>query len=410
VDGLPIGRRVAYWRGRRRMSQQAFADRLGKSKSWVDKVERGVRRLDRFSVIDEIADVLEVDTQLLLGLDPHWPGRDAARRADRVEVTELRAALERYDQVTAFLSPPLDPPDLDQLRKGIAHAWLTFQHADGAALTRSLPLLLRLTQAAGAGGPADLMCADTARLLSQVHLIASSTLRNLGEHELARLAADRAVTAAQRAGDDLLVGVAVLRVGLALLALGRVHSAFELYADVADRLAPGAGRPDDPQRWSVHGALLLEAAVAAGRLGHEATTRDLLAAAEQAAGHVGVDDNHYWTCFGPTNVALHRAAAAVELGDGRAAIAVHERIRGPELAAMVPERRVHHLVDVARACVQVGDVRRAVELLCQGRRLAPAEFRSRPRIARLTDAVLRRYRGTPPPELREIAAAVVSPP
>src|SRR5205807_9742759 len=43
VDELPIGRRVAYWRGRRRMSQQVFADRLGKSKSWVDKVERGVR-------------------------------------------------------------------------------------------------------------------------------------------------------------------------------------------------------------------------------------------------------------------------------------------------------------------------------------------------------------------------------
>src|SRR6188474_221472 len=58
VDDQPMGRRVAYWRNRRRMSQQLFADRLGKSKSWVDKVERGVRRLDRFSVIYEIADVL----------------------------------------------------------------------------------------------------------------------------------------------------------------------------------------------------------------------------------------------------------------------------------------------------------------------------------------------------------------
>ncbi|MBB5825704.1 transcriptional regulator with XRE-family HTH domain [Micromonospora carbonacea subsp. aurantiaca] len=32
-DRLPVGRRVAYWRGRRRLSQQVFADRLGKSKS-----------------------------------------------------------------------------------------------------------------------------------------------------------------------------------------------------------------------------------------------------------------------------------------------------------------------------------------------------------------------------------------
>jgi transcriptional regulator with XRE-family HTH domain len=45
------------------MSQQVFADRLGKSKSWVDKVERGVRRLDKFSVVYEIADVLSVDVR-----------------------------------------------------------------------------------------------------------------------------------------------------------------------------------------------------------------------------------------------------------------------------------------------------------------------------------------------------------
>ncbi|MQA28059.1 MAG: helix-turn-helix domain-containing protein, partial [Micromonosporaceae bacterium] len=45
METLPIGRRVAYWRQRRKMSQQVFADRIGKSKSWVDKVERGARRL-----------------------------------------------------------------------------------------------------------------------------------------------------------------------------------------------------------------------------------------------------------------------------------------------------------------------------------------------------------------------------
>ena len=70
MDELPIGRRVAYWRGRRKMSQQVFADRLGKSKSWVDKVERGVLRLDKFSVVYEIADILQLDVQILLGRDP----------------------------------------------------------------------------------------------------------------------------------------------------------------------------------------------------------------------------------------------------------------------------------------------------------------------------------------------------
>src|SRR5437868_11458133 len=147
VDELPIGRRVAYWRGRRRMSQQVFADRLGKSKSWVDKVERGVRRLDKFSVVYEIADVLQVDVQLLLG-------KDAERRPgtmnciDQVEVEEIRAALERYDQISAFFNAPPEPPPLDMMRKAVNHAWQTYQHAKCGMLARALPKLLRDAQAA----------------------------------------------------------------------------------------------------------------------------------------------------------------------------------------------------------------------------------------------------------------------
>src|ERR1700712_729300 len=87
VDELPIGRRVAYWRGRRKMSQQVFADRLGKSNGWVDKVERGVRRLDKFSVVYEIADVLQLDVTLLMGKDPERrPG--SVNCIDQVEVED----------------------------------------------------------------------------------------------------------------------------------------------------------------------------------------------------------------------------------------------------------------------------------------------------------------------------------
>src|SRR2546426_1908490 len=109
VDELPIGRRVAYWRGRRRMSQQVFADRLGKSKSWVDKVERGVRRLDKFSVVYEIADVLQVDVQLLLGKEPARRP-DSVNCIDQVEIEEIRSSLERYDQISSFFYAPPEPP------------------------------------------------------------------------------------------------------------------------------------------------------------------------------------------------------------------------------------------------------------------------------------------------------------
>src|SRR2546421_130446 len=222
------------------MSQQVFADRLGKSKSWVDKVERGVRRLDKFSVVYEIADVLQVDVQLLLG-------KDAERRPgnvnciDQVEVEEIRAALERYDQISPIFQVPPEPPPLDELRKAIGHAWLTFQHAKYGVLARALPRLLRDAQAADNGYQRSSHGQDAAHLLGQVYQISSSTLRKLGEHELAWLAADRSIAVSQRSGDHLLAAVASYRVGSALLALGRARPALEVNINIANRLAPGAG-------------------------------------------------------------------------------------------------------------------------------------------------------------------------
>jgi len=400
VDELPIGRRVAYWRGRRKMSQQVFADRLGKSKSWVDKVERGVRRLDKFSVVYEIADVLTVDVQLLLG-------KDVDRRPetqnciDQVEVEEIRAALERYDQMSAFFQTMPHSPPLPEMRKAVSHAWLTYQHAKYGVLARTLPRLLRDAQAADSANVGGEEARDAAHLLGQVYQIASSTLRKVGEHELSWLAADRSIAVSQRAGDQLLAGLASYRVGSALLSLGRVRPALEVNVNIANRLAPG--QDHTPQRLSVYGMLLVNGAMAAARIGDTATVRDLISGAEQAALEMGGDQNHYWTSFGPTNVQLHRAAAAVELGDGRAAVECHERLDRDCFAAMLPERRAHHYLDIARGYTQVGDIEMASEMLLEGDRLAPSEIRCRPLAHEVLSDVLRRTRGTPPAPIAELA-------
>ncbi|MEU1607508.1 helix-turn-helix domain-containing protein [Micromonospora matsumotoense] len=96
---FPIGRQVARWRVRRRMTQQVFADRLGKSKSWVDKVERGVRALDRYSVIQEIAEVLHLDPAILLG--PRRP-----RRRRRPAWTGLTRSVPRWPATTGHSPGP----------------------------------------------------------------------------------------------------------------------------------------------------------------------------------------------------------------------------------------------------------------------------------------------------------------
>lgn len=403
MDELPIGRRVAYWRGRRKMSQQVFADRLGKSKSWVDKVERGVRRLDKFSVVYEIADVLQLDVQLLMGKDPERrPG--SVNGIDQVEVEDIRAALERYDQISVFFSVPPEPPPLDQMRKAIGYAWLTYQHAKYGVLARTLPKLLRDAQAADTGPAGAQASREAAHMLGQVYQIASSVLRKLGEHELSWLAADRSIAVSQRAGDQLLAGTATYRVGLALLALGRARPALEVNMNIANRLAPGSGgEPITPGRLSVYGMLLLQGAMSAARLGDASTVRDLIGGAAEAARALGTDANHYWTSFGPTNVELHRAAAAVELGEGRIAVDTHDRLDPGAFMALLPERRAHHYIDIARGLAQVGDVARASEMLLEGDRLAPSEIRCRPIAHEVLSDVLRRTRGTPAPSVIELA-------
>jgi transcriptional regulator with XRE-family HTH domain/tetratricopeptide (TPR) repeat protein len=407
---LPIGQRVAYWRGRRNLTQQLFADRLGKSKSWVEKVERGARTLDRYSVIHEVAGVLRVDIQQLLanstprrrgGRGPANDGDIHAR--DGLDVDGVRTALERYLSVGWCLDGTREPPPLPELRKTVAHAWLTFQHGGYARLTQGLPRLLRDAQAADAYHRIGDESREPAHLLAQVYQVTSSVLRKVGEPELARLAADRSIAASLRTDDPLLAGTATYRAGNALLALGRPRPALETHLGFAHRLAPGGAKPSDPARLSVYGILLLQGAMAAATLGDDAAVDDLFQAAEEAASAVGPDQNHYRTSFGPTNVQLHRVAAAVELGDGRRAVRFHSDIDPQALRALPPERQAHHLLDLARAYTQVGDVASAGDWLVEAARLCPSEIRYRPVARGAITEIVRRTRGAPPAHVAELA-------
>src|SRR5256885_9141170 len=122
--------------------------------------------------------------------------------------------------------------------------------------------------------------------------------------------------------------------------------------------------------------LLLNGAMAAARIGDSATVRDLIRGADDAATALGGDQNHYWTSFGPTNVQLHRAAAAVELGEGKLAVETHHHIDQSGLPALLPTRRAHHYIDLARGLAQVGDVGPGREMRLEGDRLAASEIQS----------------------------------
>jgi hypothetical protein len=188
-----------------------------------------------------------------------------------------------------------------------------------------------------------------------------------------------------------------------LRSLGRHRSALEVNINIANRLAPMGAEPTTPERLSVYGLLLLQGAMAASCIGDSATMQDLLNAAEDAAGGLGGDLNHYWTNFGPTNVLLHRAAASVELGDGGVAASVHEMIDPEAFRALMPERRAHHFLDMSRGFAQIGEIGRAGEMLLECDQVAPAEIRCRPIAHEVMRDVLRRTKGSPPIAVTDLA-------
>ncbi|MBB5827715.1 helix-turn-helix domain-containing protein [Micromonospora carbonacea] len=380
---LPIGRRVARLRTRRRMTQQMLADRLGKSKSWVDKVERGVRALDRYTVIQELAAALRVDPVALLGRDalPSQAARAAAHGIDGV-----RAALDRYD--TALTGPQAQraAPPVGELDQRVRHAWLTYQHADYPQLLRILPELLgdtRHAHAAQGDGAAE--------PLVQAYRVTSAVLVKLGVGDLGWLAADRAVSVA--AGDPLLVAAAAVPLGQALRALGRPRPALAVTVAAAHRIAPEAWRGGPPPDLALHGTLLVQAALAAAGAGDERGAAELVDQAARVAdetgesGETGGERDRHWTGFGPTAVRMARVAAAVELGNGGEAVLLHERVVGAEHWRRLPaEHRAAYLLDAGRAHLGAGDPLAAGRALVDADRTAPAEVRLRP-VARtlLTD-------------------------
>ncbi|MBG6065324.1 helix-turn-helix domain-containing protein [Micromonospora ureilytica] len=403
-DDVPIGRRVARWRVRRSMTQQMLADRLRRSKSWVDKVERGVRALDRYSVIQELAHVLRVDPEVLLGQQRST----SAGTPDGVD--DIRAALARYDTSQA-------PEQTDELRRQVGYAWLSYQHAHYGQLVRVLPGLLDAAQGA-----------RTPELLVQTYRITSSLLVKLGEADLGWLTADRAMSAA--ADDPILVATAAISVAQALRASNRDRLALTAAETAANRILPAPSHPVDhevgglrgdqtarqphdqrsegrsegegaPARrrpageWTVGGTLLVQAALAAAGCGESRRAEELTErAAGVAASLRGYDDPHR-TSFGPVVVELARVLVVAQRGDAVEALQMHSTVVRREGWRRLPaEYRGAYLVDAATAYRKVGDLRGAARALVDADSVAPAEVRCRP-LARTVIADVARAQPAP---------------
>lgn len=383
-----VGQRVAYWRTRRRMTQEVLATLLEKSLRWVEDLEGGRRQADpRLSVLEQVARVLQIPLEALLTDAP------AARCTDAVELAQIRAALQHYAVITGTASSfPDEPLSADALQARLVHARSAFQAGHFAVVGRTLPELLLAANRSSA----LLAGAERERafgLLALAMELAEAAAVKAGDTDLALTAAHRAVAVAERSGNAVIMASSARHLADAMTGHGQPAAAVAVALAAADRLAPdlltGGG---SPAAVSVLGMLHLKAALAqaavAEQVGESAPAQavfDLLDEADGYAVRLGRDDNQLWTAFGPTNAGLYRVAAHVQLIEGAAAVEVAGQLSPDATAALPRERRAHLHGDLARALTQAGRYADAVTTLLQAEDEAPEEVRCRPRTRRLVE-------------------------
>lgn len=393
---LSVGERIRYHRRRRGLSQAVLAGRAGRSESWLSQVERGLLPVERLSVLIRVAEALEVDLADLTG-QPFRLAPDGA--PDHPLAAVARAALSSYP--SAPRRPGVVAPTLPTLRASVARLGDMWQRSSTpfSAAGHLLGDALAGVEAAVASMEGDEL-REARRLEAHAWWIASIATKSLGETELAWLAADRAVLAAERADDLLLVAAGLWRVSHAHMEAGRLAESI----DVALRALPLVRDGVDagaPAHLSVYGGLHLAAALAAARDADQRAWA-LLEEAAAAGRALGEDRDDLWMTFGPTNVAMHGVQLAVEFGRPAEAVRQAEAIDPARMPSVHRQFSYHH--NLARGYGQRREDAVALLELLEAERVSGERLRYDVLSRELVRDLLRRERRTTRESLRGLAS------
>lgn len=383
TSGL-VGERIAAYRRRRGLSQTALAGLVGRSESWLSQVERGIRSVDRLSVLLDLAKVLHVDVESLTGAPWQYAPNGAPSR-DRLG--EVRQVLSRYDNLLGIA--PSRPSTLPELNQAVTTAHEAYQAARYEDVIADLPVILSQADTlyrSAADGRRDVLLGYSA-----AYHVAAKLLTKLGSGDLSMLAADRCASAAVEADSVAARGMAAYQVVCALLRSDRPEDAEPLAVGMAEEVQRHA-RTDRPTLASVAGALWLIAAVIASRRTDQMEAWRRLDQARVLAEMLGQDGNFAWTAFGPTNVGIHRVTVAAELGDPATALRATESVDLYRLPEGLKSRRAQLHLDLGWAEVQRKRDADAVLHLLEAERIAPESVRYNVIVGELVRSMLARQK------------------
>ena len=394
-------------------TQRQTGDACGYSQSEISRIENGRAHVFDIRTLSRLARHLDVPAHLLGlasvdvdGIDPSVRRRDFLREAAVGAATAVLTADGQSRRGMAGLLTLTDSasdeyPTLAALEKRVASGHAVYQRGEYQRVADGLPALIGLTTNGTVLADDERSRQRVLAAQGWVFVLAAKLGTKFDDAPAARLAADRAVTAATYSASSVLQGAATYQLACALETAGERSHAEQVAAIGADHLAGLPGR--DPAMLSVRGALLLIAAIAASAQGDAAASSRYLADSQRLAERLGGDRNHAWTGFGPTNVRTHALAAAVRLDQPDRAVEIGSQIDTDRFAPGLVGRRCQVHLEVALAHAQRGQDDEAVARLVQVERTGPQVLRYNQQAQLLIADLLRRSRPSATPRLRSLA-------
>jgi transcriptional regulator with XRE-family HTH domain len=392
VDAVDsIGKRIAEYRKLRGWNQRQLAQRVGYSVSLVEKIERGVRGVERYSTIHAFAQALGVDVSELTG-----EFRRAGKQREHAAIPEIRRI------VTAMPHGIEDGPvrPISELRRDVESAIARRESGRYRRFGEDFPALVQELSRATPSGADDI--AEIQGLLAETLHGGSMLLRRLGYVDLSWVAIQRARAAALLSRDPLLVVANDWHITEFYFRTGNTPSAQRLTEDAIRRLEADHLSSQAPARAiSLAGTFHLLRAMAAAQRTDRQEVEDAIGQASRAAERNGRDRDDYQSQFGPSNVDIFSVSTAVEMGDGELAARRARRVDTDAIPSR--ERQARYLIDVGRAYAQTRTDAAALGMIAEAHKRAPEYVANHVMAREVVAQLLERERRSVTPGLRTLA-------
>ncbi|MEV8340002.1 helix-turn-helix domain-containing protein [Streptomyces niveus] len=336
------------------MTQEQLAEAAEVSVGVVRKLERGGTA--SLPSLLAIASALGTDIAVLLG-------QQAPRRSmDREERAALRILSAATHDAAIGIPVAAEPGTVVELRTVVQHAdaayWAGRYTELGTLLAALLPEARARYDAAGNNEKEA-----AAGVLADVFQTAGMAANVWGSRDLAYAALTYGRQIAVQAGDDLREAHLAATTAWVNLRDGRTSQGFALATAQADRIEPKMSE-HDPDRLSVYGQLVTNAAVAASRGGASAdTAREYLSQAHAVGARLGGEHarGDHAQPYGPLYAATQAMSIAVALGDTAGALRLMDTVKLDDTVPLAT--RARYGLDVALTQVECRRWGRAADTL-----------------------------------------------